>query len=106
MGRKRIIILICIISIILAMIVSYFRNKKNITINQYKTITNLNEIPFDEETELYYIKDEETGEIIGASKNKKDLQIYIDNPDYNPNPLITKKQKLEDFLSEEEIIEK
>ena len=61
---------------------------------------------YDEETELYYIKDEETGRIIAASYDEEGLQFYIDNPDYNSNPLEdTGYYTLEEYLEATEIEE-
>ena len=36
-----------------------------------------------------------TGEIIANSIDESGLQIYVDNPDYNPNPLLTYSSTVE-----------
>ena len=56
------------------------------------------DIDYDVETGLYYIKNEETGEIIGAGGSEGELQIYLDNPDFNPNPINVKHYDIKDFL--------
>jgi hypothetical protein len=38
------------------------------------------------------------GEIIGVGSNREDLDFYIENPDYNPNPLGTKVTDISDFV--------
>lgn len=62
---------------------------------------------YDEETGLYYLKDESTGEIIYASEDENDpsFDFYIEHPDYNPNPLSPKKTRLEEYIVHEEIAE-
>lgn len=58
----------------------------------------LAEVKYDEETGLYYIRNDQTGEIIAASYDEIDLDFYKTHPDYNPNPLATKSMNLEDFV--------
>ena len=53
---------------------------------------------YDEETGLYYITDENTGEIIGASRDENDLEFYKKHPDYNPNPLSNRSTNIQDFV--------
>ena len=59
---------------------------------------------YDEETGLYYIKDEATGEILYASddENSPAFKIYRDDPDYNPNPLQARPTSLEEFMIQDE----
>lgn len=47
---------------------------------------------------FYYIRDEKTNEIIAASTNEEDLEIYKKDPDYNPNPLAQKTTDLNSFV--------
>lgn len=70
--------LILIISVLLIS-----KNKK--TNNQL--INTISEVQYDNTNDIYYIKNEVTGEIIANSTDEGGLQMYIDNPDYNPNPL-------------------
>lgn len=59
------------------------KNKK-----QNKQPTNaISEVQYDNENGVYYIRNEVIGEIIANSIDEGGLQMYIDNPDYNPNPL-------------------
>lgn len=59
------------------------KNKK-----QNKQPTNaISEVQYDNVNGVYYIRNEVTGEIIANSIDEGGLQMYIDNLDYNPNPL-------------------
>ena len=71
-------VLILIISVLLIS-----KNKK--TNNQ--SINTISEVQYDNTNDIYYIKNEITGEIIANSIDEGGLQMYIDNPDYNPNPI-------------------
>lgn len=98
MNKKYVII--SVIVVVLLIMIIFLINKKdksngNITGNVSIESNILN---FDEETGYYYIKDGETGEILSASKDKNDLLIYIDNPDYKGNPLIGSASSLEEYL--------
>lgn len=97
MSKKIVIFIICILLVVLIAIVGL--NKKNTTSNIAESES---KIQYDEETKLYYIKDEETGVIINASREKADLEFYLLNPDYDPNPLAPKKTDLRDFIEYDE----
>lgn len=58
-------------------------------------------IQYDEVTKLYYIRDEVTQEIISASYNESDLDLYKEHPDYNPNPHIQRSRNLYDYVIQE-----
>lgn len=100
MTKKQLIILIGIIIIILIAIIAF--NRKKADVAQNKNNNSNVEISYDEETSLYYIKDEETGEIVSASYDETDLEFYKENPDYNPNPLAPKTTNLDDYINYEE----
>lgn len=83
MKDKKVIILIVIaLILIISVLVIVKNNKQN---NQPQNA--ISEVQYDDENGVYYIKDEITGEIIANSTDESGLQMYIDNPDYNPNPL-------------------
>lgn len=103
MNKKLIIVIFLIIVIIFGIVI--FKTNKVKDETQVDNEYSENDIKYDEETGLYYIKDEETGEIISASKDEAYLKIYIDNPDYNPNPLTQKSTSLQDFINSEELNE-
>ena len=85
MKEKRIKILSLIVLILIILLLIFVKNQK-----QNKQITSTeNNIQYDNENGIYYIKNEVTGEIIANSIDETGLQIYIDNPDYNPNPIDT-----------------
>ena len=102
MSKKFLVIFISIIIIVgFALILL---NKKNNAIEVKDEITIESDTPkvesaFDENTSLYYIKDEKTGEILGASQDETDLKFYEENPDYNPNPLQKRSTNIEDYYS-------
>ncbi len=83
MKDKKIIILITIVLILIISVLVISKNKKS---NKQPTNT-ISEIQYDDENGVYYIKNEVTGEIIANSIDESGLQMYIDNPDYNPNPI-------------------
>ena len=83
MKDKKVIILIVIALILIISVLTIVRNK---TQNNQPANT-ISEIQYDDENGVYYIKNEITGEIIANSTDEGGLQMYIDNPDYNPNPL-------------------
>ncbi len=86
MKEKRTKILIIIVIILIILLLIFVKNQR-----QNKQITNTeNNIQYDNENGIYYIKNEVTGEIIANSIDETGLQIYIDNPDYNPNPIDTR----------------
>ena len=83
MKDKKLIILIIIVLILTISVLVIVKNKK-----QNNQPTNaISEVQYDNENGVYYIKNEVTGEIIANSIDESGLQMYIDNPDYNPNPL-------------------
>ena len=83
MKDKKVITLIIIALILLISVLVIERNKK-----QSNQLTKaISEVQYDNENGVYYIKNEITGEIIANSTDESGLQMYIDNPDYNPNPL-------------------
>ena len=48
---------------------------------------------------LYYIKDDESGEIINASFYKEDLDFFVEHPDYKLNPFLPRSTSLEEFIN-------
>ena len=100
MSKKFLIILISILIIVIITLI--FINKRNEKIKDKNKIEIQNETSkiesnYDENTSLYYVRDEKTGEIIGASRDEEDLKFYEENPDYNPNPLQTRPTDIEDY---------
>ena len=83
MKDKKVIILIVIALILIISVLTIVRNK---TQNNQPANT-ISEIQYDDENGVYYIKNEITGEIIANSIDEGGLQMYIDNPDYNSNPI-------------------
>ena len=102
MSKKFLVIFISIIIIVGVAVILLNKKDNEIEVKDEITIernTSKVESGFDENTSLYYIKDEETGEIIGASRDKTDLKFYEENPDYNPNPLQKRSINIEDYYS-------
>lgn len=97
--KRNILILVISIIILVIMILIISPNKK--TENVQKEITN-EDINYDEETNLYYIRDEETGEIVTASEDENSFDLYKQDPDYNPNPLIERKTDLQSYVQHDE----
>ena len=83
MKDKKVIILIVVALILIISVLIIVKNKKQS--NQHTKA--ISEVQYDNENGVYYIKNEITGEIIANSTDESGLQMYIDNPDYNPNPL-------------------
>ena len=101
MNRKYFCIIISfLISFIFIFLSKNKRMKSQDLDGESSKILTLNDVQYDEESDIYYLEDEETGEIIGASKYKEDLQFYIDNPDYNPNPLNQRSSSIENYILE------
>lgn len=92
MKEKRTKILIIIVIILIILLLTFVRNQKQ----NKQIISTKNNIQYDNENGIYYIKNEVTGEIIANSIDGSGLQIYVDNPDYNPNPLLTYSSTLEE----------
>lgn len=107
MAKKKMIIITILIIIVIAITIFLIIKSKNKEIIKDVPKTIVSETQYDEETELYYIKNEETDEIISASYNEHDLDFYKEHPDYNPNPLEPKNKTLKDYIInyQEEIIE-
>ncbi len=85
MKDKKIIFLIVFAIVLIIAVVAINKNKKN----NVQTNNAISDIKYNEETGEYYIKNEITNEIIASGEDEASLQIYIDNPDYNPNPFGT-----------------
>ena len=101
MSKKFLIILISILIILIITLV--FINKRSEKVKDKNKIEIQNETSkieknYDENTNLYFVRDEKTGEIIGASRDEDDLKFYEENPDYNPNPLQTRSTNIEDYI--------
>ena len=92
MKDKKIIILVAIILILMIVVLVIAKNKKQ----SNQPINTISEVQYDNENGIYYIKNEVTGEIIANSIDGSGLQIYVDNPDYNPNPLLTYSSTVEE----------
>ena len=103
MSKKILIMFISIILIILlvSFVINNKKDSKSKVSNEVASgnMTRKVESEFDENTSLYYIKDEKTGEILGASQDETDLKFYEENPDYNPNPLQKRSTNIEDYYS-------
>ena len=95
-NRKIIYILFIVVILIIGIIivVNIRRNK-----NQENMVQT--GIQYNEETGEYYILDETTNEIKASSTDESGLQIYIDNPDYNPNPLLDSSEEGQEKNAEE-----
>ena len=94
-NRKIIYILFIVVILIIGIIivVNIRRNK-----NQENMVQT--GIQYNEETGEYYILDETTNEIKASSTDESSLQIYVDNPDYNPNPFLNSGTGGEDEAKE------
>lgn len=88
MTKKGILIFSAIL-IVGVLIIIFLVNKKDNKILGKDSTNELTkeDIKYDNESELYYLKDKETNEIIGTSKYEEDMEFYLNHPDYNPNPL-------------------
>ena len=86
--RKIIYILLIVVILIIGIIVVVNIRKNKNQENMVQT-----GIQYNEETGEYYILDEATNEIKASSTDESGLQIYIDNPDYNPNPLLDSSEE-------------
>ena len=81
--RKYIICIIVIILIIFALF--YIKNIKEKEKLEIENTIKINEIEDNEEK--YNVYDENTNEIIIENISKDQIQLYKDNPDYNPSGL-------------------
>ena len=86
--RKIIYILLIVVILIIGIVVVVNIRKNKNQENMVQT-----GIQYNEETGEYYILDEATNEIKESSTDESGLQIYIDNPDYNPNPLLDSSEE-------------
>ena len=98
MQNRKIIYILLIVVILIIGIVAVVNIRKN----KNKGNTIQTGIQYNEETGEYYILDEATNEIKASSTDESGLQIYVDNPDYNPNPLLdseeaTREENLEEY---------
>ena len=82
MKNKKIYITILVIVIIIFCII-FISNKKSKKENT-ETLINTN---YNTETGNYYIINSLTNEVITEVNDEGQIQKYIDNPDYNPNPI-------------------
>ena len=94
--RKIIYILFIIVILIIGIIIVVNIRKNKSQENMVQT-----GIQYNEETGEYYILDETTNEIKASSTDESGLQIYIDNPDYNPNPLLDSSEEGQEKNAEE-----
>ena len=103
--EKKYIFIICMIVILgLFVIISKINmNKPQNSKTQNKNTIPKSEIQYDEKTGYYYVRDEETGEIRGASKEEMELKIYIDNPDYDSDPFTTNPKDLNEYIENLEV---
>lgn len=72
-----------VILLMIFIIISKSRKTKSTNLISNNVVS---DIQYDSQNSVYYITDKNTGERIGESEEEAGLQIYIDNPDYNPNP--------------------
>ena len=94
--RKIIYILFIVVILIIGIIILVNIRKNKNQENMVQT-----GIQYNEETGEYYILDETTNEIKASSTDELGLQIYIDNPDYNPNPLLDSSEEGQEENAEE-----
>ncbi|MBR2289350.1 MAG: hypothetical protein IJ867_01690 [Clostridia bacterium] len=103
MRRKIVIMIIVMICTILGICIFVKQNKTVvITGNAKSTMDSSDIIKYDTETELYYIRDEQTNEIVAASKFEDDLVFYKDHPNYQEDPLKIRSTDLKEFLNVDE----
>lgn len=99
MNKKLYMIFIGVICVLIVFTIAHIKNTNQTKENDGEISTENLHSYFDEESGLYYLKNEETGEIIQASRNEDDLQFFLENPDYNPDPLTERSTNLEDFIN-------
>ncbi len=98
--NKKIIIIFSILILIIA-ILMIFRFIKKETVGEIpsnETSSGKPTVQFDENTGYYYVRDTKTGEIRGASQDEAELKIYIDNPDYDPDPFTRSPSDLNEYI--------
>ena len=101
MSKKKILLLCLGIILLIVVLIITFSNRKDNSSQSTKQTPKVEVATnFDEDTGLYYVKDEETGDILYASYDENDpsLEFYKEHPDYNPNPLNSRSRNLEDFI--------
>ena len=106
--KKEYIFIICIVVILtIFMIVMKTNvnktNNKNGVSQNTNTVVQKNQIEYDENTGYYYVRDIKTGEIRGASQDETELKIYVDNPDYDPDPSTTSPTDLNEYIETREL---
>lgn len=82
MKNKKIYIIV-LVAIIVILGIILISNKK-VSSENVNTLINSN---YDFETGNYYIINSVTNEVITEVRDEGEIQKYIDNPDYNPNPV-------------------
>lgn len=83
--NKKIIIVICFVTIFLGFIViKSSKNRHNTEKNSQKITQNTVRILKDDVTEEYLVYNLETGDVIARGMNKEELYIYEIDPDYDP----------------------
>ena len=104
MKNKKGITLIALIITVIVSLMVIRKNKNSVLVRVQEPPKTKIEKSYDEETGLYYIQDENTGEIIYASREKDDpgFEFYQEHQDYNPNPLQPRRTNLDDFLMYED----
>ncbi len=95
-------ILISFIFIVILFLIIVFINRKDKNKAVGESNSNKVIVKYDEESQLYYIRDEKTNEIIAASKYKDNLNFYVEHPDYSIDPFNSRSTDLKDFLYENE----
>lgn len=98
MNKKYIIMIFCIVILIIAIALINTKDRNTINMKHTDEISEEAEVKYDEETGLYYIRDEETNEIIAASREETDLEFYKKHPDYKLNSDEVRSKDLKDFV--------
>jgi len=101
MSKKIALLIVVVILAVVIILLVGSRNKTKVLTNNETLDENNTDIKLDDETGLYYIRDDTTGEIIHASYDESDLDFYQKHPDYNPNPLVPRSTNLNDFVKRE-----
>lgn len=95
--NKFVMCLVLIIIIILIALINHFHSKSE-RLEYTQPMSSDIEIKFDEKTELYYLTNTKTGEIIAAGESEESLRFYVENPDFNVSPFIDSKiENLEEY---------
>ena len=96
MSRKQLIIIVSIVILGIVIMGYQFNKKEKYSDKVMKENVISENILFDEESGLYYLTNEQ-GEIVAVSNDEQDLEFYIENPSYNPNPLNSLSTDLNDY---------